>query len=91
MPTIAESVRVDEGRVGAALSEAQEKLEGAEGEIALDFSAVRRIDASAVRALQEFAMTTRRKGVKVCLRGVTVEVYKVLTLMRLASRFSFAG
>ena len=55
----------------------------------LDFSSVRRIDASVVRAMEELADRAKEKDVKVALRGVNVDVYKVLKLVRLASRFSF--
>jgi anti-anti-sigma regulatory factor len=52
---------------------------------------VRRIDPSALRAIEEFAGTADDKGVKVVLCGVNVDVYKVLKLMRLAPRFSFVS
>ena len=45
-----------------ALQEAGEKLDGAEGEVVLDFSSVRRIDPSAVRALEELAGMADDKG-----------------------------
>jgi len=44
-----------------------------------------------VEALQEFTGIAENKGVKVVLRGVNVGVYKVLKLVRLASRFSFVS
>jgi anti-anti-sigma regulatory factor len=50
---------------------------------------VRRIDSSALRAIEEFADIADTKGVKVVLRGVDVGVYKVLKLVKLASRFSY--
>jgi anti-anti-sigma regulatory factor len=81
--------KIDEERIVQALQEAGEKLDSAEGELVLDFSSVRRIDASAVRALEEFAGVTDDKGVKAVLRGVNVGVYKVLKLVKLGSRFSF--
>ena len=74
-----------------ALHEAEEKLESAEGEVVLDFSSVRRVDPSAIRAMEEFANAADDKGVKVVLRGVNVDVYKVLKLVKLASRFSFVA
>ena len=81
--------KIDEERVVQALQEAGEKLDSADGEVVLDFSCVRRIDASALRALEEFAGITDDKGVKAVLRGVNVGVYKVLKLVKLGSRFSF--
>jgi len=42
-----------------------------------------------VRALQTLAATADEKTVKVVLRGVNIEIYKVLKLVKLARRFSF--
>jgi anti-anti-sigma regulatory factor len=91
MEIVAVWQKIDEERVGLALQEAGEKLDSAEGEIILDFSSVRRVDPSAVRALEKFASTADDKAVKVALRGVNVDVYKVLKLVKLASRFSFVA
>jgi len=74
----------------AWLSEALAKVE-ASGEVALDFSAVRRIDASVIAGLEKLADTAESKSVQVGLHGVNVDVYKVLKLLKLAQRFSFAG
>jgi len=91
MAVIAVWLKVDEGRVVQALQEAEEKLDSVEGEVALDFSSVRRIDSNALRAIEEFAGIADSKGVKVVLRGVDAGVYKVLKLMNLASRFCFVS
>lgn len=91
MAMIAVWPKIDEERVVQALQEAAGKLDGVEGEVVLDFSSVRRIDASALRAMEEFAGIADDKGVKVALRGVNVGVYKVLKLVKLASRFSFVS
>lgn len=82
-------LNIDDQRVVPALQEAGEKLDSTQGETALDFSSVRRIDSSALRALEEFARLADEKTVKVVLRGVNVDVYKVLKLMKLTRRFSF--
>jgi len=84
-------LKIDEASVVQALQEAGEKLDGVEGEVALDFSSVRRIDPSALRAMEEFAGIAADKSVKVVLRGVNIGVYKVLKLVKLAWRFSFAN
>ena len=84
-------LNIDDQRVVPALQEAGEKLDGAQGETVLDFSSVRRIDSSALRALEEFARLADEKAVKVVLRGVNVDVYKVLKLMKLTRRFSFVN
>ncbi len=91
MAIVAVWQRIDEESVVLALQEAGEKLDSAEGEVVLDFSAVRRVDPSAMRAMEAFANTADDKAVKVALRGVNVDVYKVLKLVKLASRFSFVA
>jgi anti-anti-sigma regulatory factor len=73
------------------LREAGEKLDGTEGEAVLDFSSVRRLDANAVRAIEELARVADEKAVKIVLRGVNVDVYKVLKLVKLTRRFSFVN
>jgi anti-anti-sigma regulatory factor len=84
-------LNVDETRVVPTLREAGEKLDGTEGEIRLDFSTVHRIDGSALGAMEELASIAEGKNVKVNLRGVNVEVYKVLKLVKLTRRFSFVN
>lgn len=86
------SLRLNPGEKGllAGLDEAAEKLDSTDGEIVLDFSSVRRMDSNAVRVLQEFARKADAKSVKVVLRGVNVDVYKVLKLVKLTARYSFA-
>ena len=74
--------------INETLQEALEKLDGAAGEVVLDFSSVLRIDASALRAMENFASTVDGK-VKVALHGINIDVYRVLKLMKLAPRFSF--
>jgi anti-anti-sigma regulatory factor len=84
-------LKIDETRVIPALREAGEKLDSTEGEVALDFSSVHRIDSSALRAMEELAQIASEKNVKVALRAVNVDVYKVLKLVRLTRRFSFVN
>ena len=83
--------KVEERRIAQALQEVCEKLDGSEGEVVLDFSSVRKIDTGAVQALEGLASIAAGKGVKVVLRSVNVDVHKVLTLLRLKSRFSFVN
>ncbi len=89
MAMMAVWLKIDEERVVQALQEAGKKLDGVEGQVVLDFSSVRRIDPSGLRGMEEFAGIADDKGVKVALRGINVDVYKVLKLVKLASRFSF--
>jgi anti-anti-sigma regulatory factor len=88
MTTIDVWVEIDGTRVAQALHEAGEKLDSAGGDVFLDFSAVRRVDPSALQAMEELAGVANEKSVKVVLRGVNVDVYKVLKLARLPPRFS---
>jgi len=91
MAMIAVWLKIDEKRVVPALQEAGTKLGGAEGEVVLDFSAVRRIDPGALRAMEEFAGIADAKSVKVVLRGLNIDAYKVLKLVKLAPRFLYVS
>ncbi len=71
------------------LQTARETLDSAQGDVVLDFSSVRRIDPSGLRAMEKLAGIADDKAVKVVLRGVNVDIYKVLKLVKLTSRFSF--
>jgi len=82
-------VEIDGERLVPALQGAMEKLDSAGGELVLDFSAVHRLDPGALGALERLAGIAGDKAVKVVLRGVTVDIYKVLKLAKLAPRFSF--
>jgi len=70
------------------LQSALEKLESG-NELTLDFSRAVRIEPGALRGLEALAQAADEKTVKITLRGVNVEVYKVLKLARLTARFSF--
>jgi anti-anti-sigma regulatory factor len=91
MAMIAVFLNIDEERVVLNLQEAGGNLDCTQGEAVLDFSSVRRIDSSALQAIEEFARIADDKAVKVVLRGVSVDVYKVLKLVKLAHRFSFVN
>ena len=82
-------LKIDERQLIAMLRDAARKLEAAQGDTSLDFSSVRRIHPSVVQALEDLARVADEKGVKVELRGVNVDVYKVLKLVKLSRRFSF--
>ena len=91
MAMIAKSLNIDEKRVVLDLQAAGGNLDCAQGEAVLDFSSVRRIDSGALQALEGFARVAQEKAVKIVLRGVSVDVYKVLKLAKLAHRFSFVN
>jgi anti-anti-sigma factor len=65
------------------------KLEGSKENLVLDFSSVRRVDASALAALRQLAAEAAALSVNITLSGVNVTVYKVLKLTGLSSQFSF--
>jgi len=83
-------VNIDQQRVTAALDQAAKKL-NSEAEVALDLSSVRRLDASDVQRLENFARVANEKKVKVLLRGVNVDIYKALKLTKLAGEFWFVS
>ena len=90
MTTNAVCIKIDpEGVVHALRQEAVEKVNGAEGEVVVDFSAVLRIDASGVRAMEDLAGVATERSVKVVLRAVNPDIYKVLKLLKLTEWFSF--
>lgn len=91
MATIASWLKIDGQHVVQNLQDARDRLDSADGELVLDFASVHRIDPSAVKVIEKLASAADEKSVKVVLRGVNVEVYKVLKLVRLARRFSFVG
>ena len=91
MPTIAAWIKIDGEHAVRDLQQACEKLDGAEGELVLDFSSVVRMDPGAINALDDLAVAAGQKGVKVVLHAVNVDVYKVLKLVKLTSRLSFRG
>jgi anti-anti-sigma regulatory factor len=91
MATSAVLLNIDGERVVSALQAAREKLDSAASEAILDFSSVRRIDSKALQSIEELARIADEKAVKVVLRAVNVDVYRVLKLVKLTRRFSFVN
>ncbi len=89
MATNALWLKIDGEGVVRALQEAREKLADAVGEVVLDFSEVRRLDPSALQALEGLGNAVNGTTSKVVLRGVNIDVYRVLKLMKLGTQFSF--
>src|SRR5438552_1080750 len=79
-------LNIDETRMVAALREAGGRLDRSEGETVLDFSSVHRVDSKALNAMEQLAGIADDKNVKVVLRGVNPDVYKVLKLVKLTRR-----
>jgi anti-anti-sigma regulatory factor len=80
-------LEVDADNPAAVLQAACENLESGD-EVTLDLGRAR-IGTVALRGLEALAQAADKKTAKITLRGVNVEVYKVLKLARLASRFSY--
>jgi anti-anti-sigma regulatory factor len=91
MAKVAEWRKMDVENIVSVLQEAARKVDSADGEVVLDFAAVRRIAPSTLRALEDLVNNADAKAVKVGLRGVSVDLYKVLKLVKLASRFSYVS
>jgi anti-anti-sigma regulatory factor len=73
------------------LQQALENLDGARGEVVLDFSGRQRIDPGDIQAMEKLAAAADEKAVKIVLQGVNVAIYKVLKLAKLTTRFAFAA
>ena len=82
-------LEIDGEHTAKALQEVLDKMDRTAGEVVLDFSSVRRVDTGALRAMAKLAAAAGGKAVKVVLRGVNVDIYKALKLVKLAPRFSF--
>jgi anti-anti-sigma regulatory factor len=91
MVTIPAILNIDEQCLVVTLDRASKQLDGSQDEIVLDFSSVRRIDAASLRRLEEFAAAAKARNVKVVLRGVNVNLYKTLKLMKLTRELSFVN
>ncbi|HUK46976.1 MAG TPA: STAS domain-containing protein [Terriglobales bacterium] len=89
MATVSVLRNLDEAQLASMLEKASEMLADNIREVVMDFSAVRRINASAIPAMEEFICVAEEKGITVVLLGVNVHVYKALKLVKLASRLSF--
>ena len=83
--------RIDGARLTEDVTASCDRLDATEGEMFLDFSAVQRLDPAGLGAVKALAQLAEQKSVKVIIRGVNVDVYKVLKLARLTSRFSFVN
>jgi anti-anti-sigma regulatory factor len=89
--TITEWRQIDEKTMVQELREAAERLNSSDGEVSLDFSAVRRLTSGTLGALEKLAYKAEEIAVKVRLRGVNVDVYKVLKLAGVTNRVTFVN
>lgn len=91
MATIAVLHKIDGERVADALQDVREKMHESGGELVLEFSSVHQVNPSDLQGLQELATFAETKAARLVLRGVNVEIYKVLKLVKLTSRVSFVN
>ena len=91
MTKITEIQRFNDENAASLLKTIADNMNSDTDELVLDFSGVRRLDANALRALEQFASTADARSIKVALRGASAEIYKVLTLVKLTSRFAFVS
>ena len=89
MATIAESLRIDSAGIGSLLQQATEDLRQSANHVVVDFTSVHRIDPRSLTMLEQLAAEAESKNLRVTLRGVNVDVYKVMKLAQLAPRFAF--
>jgi anti-anti-sigma regulatory factor len=75
--------------VAETVQQALTKLSDARGEIVLDFSGVRLVDAQGLHELENLAAKAHAKSVKVVLERVGTDVYKVLKLMKIEGQFQY--
>lgn len=87
--TIAVMRKLEDASVAEELQETCATLPDANGEILLDFSSVHRLDTRGLAALEALAAAAHAKAATIVLRGVSAEIYKVLTLLHLTAPFSF--
>ncbi len=78
-----------EALVLAALESFERVQDELAPEVVLDFSTVRRIDPAALLAIEQLAAKAEERSVKIVLRGVNVEVYKVLKVTAISAKLSF--
>jgi anti-anti-sigma regulatory factor len=89
METNAVWVKVEGKGVVQAFEDARERLANDDAEVVVDLSSVNRIDSGSLRALEGVADAGEGKGTRVVLRGVNIDIYKVLKLVKLSPRFAF--
>ena len=87
--TVAEWQKIDGENVAENLRAIGEKLRAGDGELVLDFAVVRGLNPAVLAALEQLAEAAEQKKIRLVLRAVNIDVYKVLKLARLAARLAF--
>jgi ABC-type transporter Mla MlaB component len=89
--TVAIVLKMEESTAASTLLENRAGLGACGADVVLDFAAMRRIDTATVAALQEFSRAASQQNVRMVLRGVSVDIYKVLKLVKLTAPLSFVN
>lgn len=71
------------------IEQAIEQVNSGAAEVLLDFSAIPRIDAFMVAALENLAALAEQRSVPIVLRAVNADIYRVLKQLKLAQHFGF--
>ena len=87
--TVSEWQKIEGAHVTESLRAIGEKLQASDDELVLDFAAVRNLNPGALSALGELATAAQEKNIRLVLRAVNIDVYKVLKLAKLAARMAF--
>jgi len=83
--------RLNSENTAQALTWVREQLNAGEGDLLLDFSRVLHMTSESLQTLEEIADLLNGAGQRVVLRGVSVNIYKVLKLVNLSQRFRFVN
>ncbi len=89
MTITASAIVVNGERVAETMNELCGNLTANSGELLLDFFFVQTLDPAAIKGLEDLSGIAEVMKVKIILRGVNVEVYKVLKLSDLTDKLLF--
>jgi anti-anti-sigma regulatory factor len=89
MATTAETLRIDSAGAAGLLQRASEQVKNGANEVIVEFGSVRRIDPRILLLLEQLAAEGAKRKVNISLRGVNIDVYKVIKLSHLAAHFAF--
>jgi len=80
---------IDGEHVAQQLNDIREKLATEGPEVLLDFFLAQALDPTDLRALEELAASAEGESTKIVIRGINIEMYKVLKLAGLSEKFEF--
>lgn len=80
---------IDGEHVAQQVIDIRAKLAAEGPEVLLDFFLAQSLDPAGIQALEELAGAADIENAKIVLRGVNIEMYKVLKLAGLSDKFTF--